>query len=158
MKSTDLKHLKRWIVASYLQQIRKELEQGFSLFLEGEDRTTETSPNRIELRVDGPYIKQCTKSEAQAYIEVNLLGNSTRNEANVFDRYNLQGIMSKILNKDFCIYRIGNVNKIEEDDSSLVGVMALLASEMVKISDFGLIDNNTEIYQSVAEGHYEMYF
>lgn len=157
MNST--KHLKRWIQASIVKEIRKHVEQGFPIFVEGDDRTSREIGERIEVRIDGPYITPCgTRGEMKAFIEVNLLGNSFRNEANAYRRQNLQGLIAHILNRDFCIYRIGNVGKEEADDESLVDVMRLLPMDMIKTSDFGTVDTNTEVYQCVAEAHYEMYY
>lgn len=158
MNSTDLKYLKRWIVASFIKTIRPLVEQGFELFIEGDDRLTSKSPKHFELRIDGPYSRpNGSRGEQCTYIEVNLLGNSTRNEENFYDRHNLQGLMAFLLNRDVCIYRTGNEGKVEVDDGSMVGVMQLLPSDAVKVSDFGMVDSNTEVYQSVAEAHYEMY-
>lgn len=157
MNST--KFLKRWIKASYVKILRTLLEQGFDLFVEGEDRLTSTKKQFIEARIDGPYLSPCgTKGEMRAYIEVNLLGNCTRDESNIYTRENLQGLMAFMLNRDFCIYRTGNQGKEPSDDGSLVGLMKLLPVDLIKTSDFGMIDANTEVYQAVAESHYEMYY
>lgn len=145
-------------MASYILAFRPLVEQGFELFIEGDDRLTNKSPKHFELRVDGPYFRNVgSRGELCSYIEVNLLGNSTRNPDNFFERHNLQGFMSFLLNRDVCIYRTGNVGKVEEDDESVVGTMQLLPADMIKVSDFGMVDTNTEVYQSVAEAHYEMY-
>lgn len=151
------KHLNRWIKASYLKELRPRMEQNFHLFVEGEDRGP--GPNRIELRIDGPYNRQVgTRTEWCAFIEVNLLMNATRDEANIYTRDNIKGLMAELLARDFCIYRLGNVGRVPEDDESFLGVMQLLPAEMIKVSDFGMIDPNTEVYQAVAEAHYEMYY
>lgn len=156
MNSTN-KHLNRWIKASYLKVLRPLMEQGFHLFVEGEDRIG--GPNRVELRIDGPYNRQVgTRTEWCAFIEVNLLMNATRDEANIYTRDNIKGVMAELLARDFCIYRTGNVGRAPEDDETLVGVMQLLPAEMIKVSEFGQIDPNTEVYQAVAEAHYEMYY
>lgn len=158
MNSTDIKHLKRWIVASYVKVIKAAVEQGFDVFVEGDDRLTNRTPKHFELRIDGPYSRASgTKGEMCSYIEVNLLGNSTRNEANFFDRQNLQGLLAFLLNRDVCIYKTGNEGTNDADDGSMVGVMMLLPSDMIKTSDFGMVDANTEVYQCVSEAHYEMY-
>lgn len=158
MNSTDLKHLKRWIVASFIKELRPLVEQGFDIFVEGDDRLTSRSNQHFELRVDGPYTRTVgTRGEQCTYIEVNLLGNSTRSEDNFYNRHNLQGLMAFLLNRDVCIYRTGNEGKVEADDGQQVGVMRLLPSDMIKTSDFGMVDTNTEVFQSVVEGHYEMY-
>lgn len=154
----NLTNLNRWIKASYVQVIRKQLK-GAKLFVEGEDRLTNKEADHYELRIDGPYTKPCgTKGEYKAYIEVNLLVTMTRNEQNRYAFDNLKGQMANVLNQDFCILKTGNVGIAEEDDESLVGVMQLLPVEQIKTSDFGMIDTNTEVYQAVVEAHYEMYF
>lgn len=133
--------------------------EGKPLFVEGDDRLTSEQYQHIEFRLDGPYIKPCgSKGEFRAYIEVNLLCNSTRNEQNVYDRENLQGILLQALNRDFCIYKIGNVGKEDADDSSMFETMKLIPHDEIKLSDFGRVDTNTEIYMAVAEAHYEMYY
>jgi hypothetical protein len=155
MSST--RHLKRWIKASFIKEVRLHLD-GVPVFVEGDDRLP---PNQkhIEFRIDGPYIRPGgSKGESCAYVEVNLLGNSTRSEENNYDRENLQGLMAEILNRDFCIYKTGNEGKVDDDDGSMIGTMQLLSHDQIKVSDFGLTDTNTEVYQSVAEAHYEMYY
>lgn len=154
----DLACMKRWIKASLKDQLTKRL-QGAVSFVEGEDRLTSKEPRHYELRIDGPYLRPSGSSrEFCVYVEVNILASSTRDESNVYDRENLQGQMLFALTNDFCIYRTGNVGKVAEDDESLVGVMQLITHDRIKVSDFGMIDTNTELYQSVAEAHYEMYF
>lgn len=154
----NLINLNRWIKASYVQVIRKQLA-GAPLFVEGEDRLTSKEPAHYELRIDGPYTKPCGgRGEFKAYVEVNLLVTATRDEKNRYAFDNLKGQMANVLNQDFCIIRTGNVGIAEEDDESLVGVMQLLPVEQIKTSDFGMIDTNTEVYQAVVEAHYEMYF
>lgn len=158
MPLTDNKHLKRWIKASFVKLIRPMLEQGVDLFVEGEDRLTNKSKKFMELRIDGPYTTPCgTSDELKSYIEINILGTSTRDESNVYDRENLQGLLSFYLNRDFCVYRTGNEDKVPDDDGTMFGTMLLIPHDQIKTSDFGQIDPNTEVYQCVCEAHYEMY-
>lgn len=158
MNSTEVKYLKRWIVASFIKEFKPLCEQGFEFFVEGDDRLTSKNPKHFELRIDGPYFRNNgSRGETCSYIEVNLLGNSTRNQDNFYERHNLQGFMTWLLNRDVCIYRTGNEGKVEADDNTVVGTMQLLPADMIKVSDFGMVDTNTEVYQSVAEAHYEMF-
>lgn len=157
MNST--KFMKRWIKASFIKTLKPMCEQGFEMFIEGEDRLTSKVTKHIELRIDGPYTTPCgTRGEMKAFIEVNLLGMCSRDESNVFNRENLEGLLAYMLNRDICIYRTGNVGKVSEDDESLVGTMILLPADMIKTSDFGMVDTNTEVYQCVSEAHYHMYY
>ncbi len=154
----NLISIKRWIKASIKSDIKKHLT-GAPLYVEGEDQLTNRDPKHFELRLDGPYITPCgTRGEFKAFIEVNILASSTRSEENIYERENMQGMAAHALTRDFCIYRTGNEGKVEEDDNSQVSVMQLIPTESIKISDFGRIDTNTEVYQSSTEAHYEMYF
>lgn len=153
----DIKSLKRWIVASFVKELRPLVEEGYELFVEGQDRLTSRVAGHIELRIDGPYIWPIGSfGEYKTYIEVNLLGNSTRSDG-IYDRHNLQGLMAFMLARNVCIYRIGNQGDNPADDGSAVEVMRWLPSDQLKVSDFGQIDPNTEVFQAVAEAHYEMY-
>lgn len=139
-------------------ELRKRLTNA-DVFIEGQDRSTSTRTSHFEVRVDGPYSDPCgSRGEYRSYVEVNILINCTRDESDIYRVDNMKGVAAQALNKDFCIYKVGNVGKNEQDDESLVGIMKLLAAERIKVSDFGMIDSNTEVYQAVAEAHYEMYF
>jgi hypothetical protein len=154
----QLKALVRWIKASILIEIRKTTE-GKALFVEGDDRLTSKEQQHLEFRLDGPYVSpHGTTGEYRAYIEVNILANSTRNEKNRWSMEELRGISLAMLSRDFCIYRVGRVNAETIDDETLVGLMQLMPSEQIKLSDFGRIDPASETYQAVAEAHYEMFF
>lgn len=159
MLSTDeTKHLKRWVKASFVKLIRPMLEQGVDLFVEGEDRTTNKTGKFMELRIDGPYTTPCgTNGEFRSYVEVNLLGTCTRDESNVYTRENLEGLLAFILTRDFCVYRTGNESRVDADDGTMFGTMLLLPHDAIKTSDFGMVDSNTEVFQTVCEAHYEMY-
>jgi len=154
----NLINLKRWIKASAIKAFKDEAG-GQQLFIEGEDRRTDKSASHLELRIDGPY---CTpngsKGEWRAYVEINVLVNSTRNQENIYDRENLQGISQQMLNRDICVYKIGNVGTNDADDESLFGVLQLMPGDQIKLSDFGNVDDHAELYQAVAEAHYTMYF
>lgn len=155
---SSIEHLKRWIVFSLFQDLKK-LANGKFLYLEGEDNLNNKEAEHLELRIDGPYTKPCgSKGEYSAFIEVNILASSTRKEDNGADRFNLQGLMAHMLNRDFCIRRTGNEGKEPADDGTTVGTMQLLPVDQIKVSDFGQIDTSTQLFQSVAEAHYEMYF
>lgn len=159
MQTTNdaIRHLKRWIKASFLKEFKLHLK-GQMMFVEGEERLTNTNYQHLEFRLDGPYLKPLGPEHYKAYIEVNLLANCTRNEENKYWRENLEGTMMHILNRDVCIYKIGNVGIEDEDDGTLLEIMNHLNVDMIKVSDFGQIDPNTQVFQATAEAHYEMYF
>jgi hypothetical protein len=159
----NLINMKRWIKASILKEVgSKNLNYLGSapveFYVEGDDRKTNKLVEHLEFRLDGPNCQpHGANSCFRFYIEVNILIHATRNEANIYRFDNLQSLASQILNRDWCIYRIGNINRNPEDDSSLVGVMQLMPSEQIKISDFGMIDESVETYEASVEAHYEMY-
>lgn len=158
MNSTNEQaYIKRWAVASIIK-LFKELTEGIELYVEGMDFTkVQKKDKHFELRIDGPYSKPLDKGNWRHYFEVNILINSTRSEDDFYERHNLQGIAGAMLNRDICVYRIGNVDKNPKDDGTYVGVMQLIPVDQIKTSDFGRINETTEVYQAVAEAHYEMY-
>lgn len=151
----NLTNLKRWIRASLVQLLQNN-SGGIPFFIEGDTRLTDKKQH-FELRVDGPFAKPLASGQFRFKIEVNILINNTRDESNLYSNDNLQGTASQLLNRDFCVYRIGNQGKNAVDDGSLFGTMKLIPMDEIKISEFGQIDANTEVYQSVVEAHYEMY-
>lgn len=156
----EFKHLKRWIQASYIKAIRPLMGEGIALYVEGEDRLTNKLAKFCELRIDGPYIQaRGAAGEFSAYIEVNLLGTSTRSPDNIYDRQNLQGYLSWLLARDFCITKTGNESSPEgTDDGTFFEVMLQLPHDEIKVSDFGQIDPNTQVFQCAVEAHYQMTF
>lgn len=150
----NLTNTKRWIKASIFRELKNNTG-GIPLIVEGENLTPKVKEH-FELRIDGPYTKPLNGS-MRLKIEVNILFSTTRDEANFYNREDIQGIAAQLLNRDFCIYKIGNTQTNSEDDSTLLGVMQLCTKDEIKLSDFGQIDPNVEIYQGVSEAHYEMY-
>lgn len=152
----SIKNIKRWVVASIIKRL-KELTEGIALYVEGTDLNTSKLDRHFELRIDGPYSKPLTKDSYRHYVEINILVNSTRAEDDFYERHNLQGIAAQMLNGDICVYKTGNQDKNPDDDGTYYGVLQLIPSEQIKVSDFGRINPTTEVYQAVAEAHYEMY-
>jgi hypothetical protein len=155
-----LLHIKRWITASIKHHLERNfLTEGLYLYVEGDDRLTNDKREYLELRIDGPYVKpNGSKGEYCAYVEVNILSNVTRKEEEGYNRENIQGVILHMLAYDICVYKMGNVGKKTIDDESQFGILQLIPSDQIKLSDFGMIDPNTEVYQAVGEAHYEMYF
>lgn len=158
----NLTNVKRWIKASILREIELSKLNYYGtapvrFFVEGDDRDTNQQDQHFEFRFDGPYSKPLTKNEYRFYIEVNILINSTRNERNIYNIDNLEGVATQLLNRDWCIYKIGNTTDNAEDDGSYFGTMQLMPMEQIKLSSFGQIESDAEVFQSTSEAHYEMY-
>lgn len=153
---SSIRNIKRWVTASIIK-LFKENTEGIHLYVEGMDQDTSKLDKHFELRIDGPYSKPQTKGCYRHYFEVNILINSTRAEDDFYERQTIQGIAAEMLNKDVCVYKIGHVGKDVADDESYFSVLQLIPHEQIKVSDFGRINETTEVYQAVAEAHYEMY-
>lgn len=151
----NLTNMKRWIVASALKTFRN-FSGGEQLYPEGADKKINID-SYFEIRCDGPYSTPLASGCYRFYIEINILANCKRNERNFFKKENMQGIAQEMLNRDFCVYKIGNVGKTADDDESYLGVMQLIPSNQIKTSDFGQVDDHVEVYESTTEAHYEMY-
>jgi hypothetical protein len=155
--TSELVNMRRWIRAS-VWKLLKDRTEGIQMQVEGEDQVKTTKLDKhFELRIDGPYSKPQDKGNWRHYIEINILINSTRAEDDFYERDNLYGIAQAMLNSDICVYRTGNQAKNVKDNGTLVGVLQLIPVDQIKLSDFGRINETTEVYQAVAEAHYEMY-
>lgn len=149
----DIRKYRRWIRASIVKKLKSLPTDTLPLFIEEDEK--KINADHFELRIDGPYTNPLgTRGEYRFYIEVNFLLTTDRNEKQIYKRDDHAGIMCNFLNDNFCIYRYGT---LPEDDKSIVGVMQLISDQEIKLSDFGIIDDNVEVYQMGVEAHYQMF-
>lgn len=147
-------HLPRWIFASIAKYFSTGLSD-YSTYVEGVDLPDTEETEKIEIRIDGPWMREVSKDVLKINSEVNILVSVTMDS----DLYKIHTIKGKVasLFLDIPIYKYGSETG---DDQTLVGYFKILPTddlkERVEIADFGQIDPNIKILQSTIEGHYEM--
>lgn len=155
----------RWCIASLAVYFQDNVATPLSLpfLVEGiDDRTPdfEQSPDRAELRVNGPFTRELSKNCWEIGIDVNILVTSNMDGTSKF-RYSLEDHAGQFHRwADTCIpvYRLGNLSQDSENDGSLLGVLRPRHGnrDSVDQHNFGQINSTTRIKQSQVDARYLM--
>lgn len=140
----------RWVKASIAKHF--DTNKGDThLHVEGFERATEGKLDWMELRIDGPYLKEHSKGEWVLNVEINVLLCVMVNAENAYRMEILTGRVTEIFEQNIFVYKYG-------DDSSLLGWLSLQPREREKvvISNFGQIRPDTKQLQSSVEAHFRM--
>lgn len=125
-------------------------------FIEGFERATDSEPHYVEIRIDGPYIKEHLKNQWRLYFEVNILCVAQEDYEDAYMINRLTGRVGSLFNDNIHVRRYGTG---PEDDLGEVGCLMLVprAAEKVQTSYFGKIRPDTRIIQASVEGHYQIF-
>lgn len=145
----------RWIKASFAKHFDTNKDDTF-LHVEGFERATEGKSDWLELRMDGPYLKEHTKGEWLLETEFNILICVMMNASNAYRMETLTGRVAGICEKCIPVYKYGDT---DADDQSLLGYCTLQPREKEKVivSNFGQVRPDTKLLQSSVEAHYKMH-
>lgn len=150
------KNWARWTFAS-VSVFFEARRQGLRLFIEGQHRDTRLEEDFLELRVDGPTLRQVSKGCWKLRIEVNVLVQSVFNDVNYHRVKQNSGIAQAAFETSIPVYRFGDG---PDDDQSFVGCYILQqdkrSRDFIELNDFGRIEKDVPISQATVEGHYVM--
>ncbi len=149
----------RWIK----QSIAKHFANGVTVdaftkyFIEGFERATEDEPHYIEIRIDGPYVRENAKDQWRLYTEVNVLCVAQEQNEDAWILNRITGRVSRLFTNNIIVRRYGTG---PEDDQGEIGFLTLVpkAADRIQVSHFGKIRPDTRIVQASVEGHYHIYF
>lgn len=145
----------RWIIASVAKHFDQR-RRNLPMFLEGEDHLA-TAKELIEVRVDGPYIREPSAGFFDITIEVNVLIITSKSDIDLFSHYRNVGTINQAFMAPISVFKLGLGI---DDDQSLLGCLTLVRSvdqrEALRVSHFGQVDVNTPLMRSSIEGHYNM--
>lgn len=151
----------RWVQASVADHFKTAATaQQYPALVEGiDERLTEfmESTNRIEIRVNGPYIKEWNKGYWQFLVTANILifsymGGSS---PNAYEGTEMAGFMAQAASQSIPVYKYGIG---VDDDQSLIGCLTLRRGddESVKVFHFGEIDRENRLRQFGVDVNLEM--
>lgn len=150
------KNWARWTFASVSKHF-DDHRQGLELFIEGQHRNTKDLENYLELRMDGPTLREVSKGCWKLRIEINVLITSAFREDEYHRPHQNAGIAQAAFTKIISAFRFGNG---PDDDDSFLGCYQLQQSnttrDFIELNHFGRIDINTPLVQATVEGHYIM--
>lgn len=157
--STPDPNWSRWIYSSCAKHFNAGAED-FSLpcFVEGDERNTDNLKQWIEVRLDGPYMKEVSRNYWRIDVEVNIFIGSVSDNQYMYD---LQSLTGKVASMFGCIpvTRTGDPIDDPANDGVQIGILDLKKhpAELIRISNFGKVRPDTRFQQATVEGHYEMY-
>jgi len=156
LNTAELHHRwNRWIVASIAKHF-DSYKGNYTLYLEGDERTTDKTAQFAELRIDGPFLRTLAKGQYFVEVEINVLCQSHMLPDSLYSIHDLVGLFTRAFVNCIRIHRYGDG---PEDDGSYVGNMKLKTHfrERVEVNHYGILEPDIRMTQSTIEGHYRMH-
>lgn len=150
-------HWARWIFASVCKHF--DSKRGtLPMFVEGQQRATRGVQDFIELRLDGPDFNESSKNYWKAYIEINILIQSSMTDGDFHKIHRTTGLVSAAFVSSIPVYKYGSAPLI--DTGAHIGCLDIVDNkfdkERIKVRHFGQVNPDTQLMQASVEGHYEM--
>lgn len=140
----------RWIWASTSKHFADVFSaEGVPLFVEGDDRDTESFKDFAEFRLDGPRWVEVSRNYFRLDVPINVLLQSKMDDSNTHRIYRTIGTTLSAFIK-INVFRFG-------DDDTFVGCLKLREGDPVRVNHFGQIDETVRILQATVEGHYRIH-
>lgn len=137
----------RWIFASISKHF-DEQRQGIPIFV---DQGMSEDKQYFEIRVDGPFWKQISKSSFQGVIEINVLCVVKKEVDDFHAIYRLTGIISAaMMMNQINVYKYG-----DPGDNSFLGCLIRM-NDPIDVKNYGQIEPDVPILQSTVETTYRI--
>lgn len=152
----------RWVQASVADHFKTACNnRSYPSLVEGIDERLTSfmeETDRIEIRVNGPHIKELSQNYYQFYVDVNILIFSHMGgvSPNAYLGTEMAGYMAQAASQPIPIYKYGTG---ADDDQSLIGCLTLRRGkdESVKVYHFGEINTVDRLRQFGVDVSLEMY-
>ncbi len=148
----------KWIQASVARYFKAVANSNgyVSLVEELEERTTEfmESPQRLEIRMNGPFVRNASANYYLLDVDVNILifSHMDSTEDNVYDGIDIAGVMAQAASEPIPVYQLGN---LEGDDGSQLGCLTL-SRDGVKVFHFGELTRQDRLRQFSVDAGYKL--
>lgn len=146
-----IEHLPRWIKASVSEHFIAN-KSSYDLYIEGHVRLKDPQTG-FELRINGPDIKEYSKGYNKVSLEINVLIRTLRDSKDQYSHEKAVGIVVKAFTNTITIYKYGNG---VDDDSTMLGCIALQVNPGIKVTNFGLVQPQSNLEFTTVEALYEM--
>ncbi len=149
------RHITRWLTASINKHFASLLGNDIYIFFEGEQRDTRDKTRYLEVRNDGPFIRELSAGYFNFYMEINVLVTSAVNDQNLYGIQTDTGLVLEAMKTSIPVYRYGTGT---DDDQSLVGCFTLISDRRNSLDAFQLGRKliETPLMTAIVEGHYDM--
>lgn len=141
----------RWTYSSFAQYFTTAIAP-FPLFIEGQDRRTNDKTDYAELRIDGPFMKECSKGYWELVIEISILVVGYINETDLWKQSRNCGLVSSTF-QAVSMKNFGNA-----DPPMDIGCYEIFTDgrDRILISNFGQINADSQMLQSTVDAKYRM--
>lgn len=151
----------RWVQASVANHFKTvaDAQQFPSLVEEIDERTTEfmEATERLEIRVNGPFIREVSNNYWHFQVDVNILIFSHMGGAlpNAYSGTEMAGYMAQAASEPISVFKYGGG---VDDDQSLIGCLTLRRGndESIKVFHFGEINREDRLRQLGVDVSLEM--
>lgn len=145
--------LPQWVFLSIAKYFTGALT---GAYVEGTEKVTDKADS-IEIRIDGPDIREVSKGVYKVECEVNLLISTQMNAGSQLRHLKSVGKVVEAF-KDIALYRYGDES---EDTGYRLGVLCLKPldnnSDKIQVANMGRIDPALSLVQTTVEGHYKIF-
>ena len=115
------------------------------LYIEGTKRRTTDKTKHIELRIDGPTIKEISHNYFKLDVSISVLWSVDMTTTDFHEQFKVQGMILEAMD-DICITKT---------DGTHLGTL-ILTSE-ARTVPFGQVKDDAEIVQGTVDGDFEMH-
>ena len=150
----------KWVQASVADHFKTvATTEGFSSLVDGlEERTTafQDSPQRLEIRINGPFIRERSKDDYIFNVTVNILifSHMDGTASSVYAGTNIAGKMAQAASDLIPVYKYGAQ---AEDDASRIGCLTLTSgSGGVNVFHFGEVNAEDRLRQLGVDANFKM--
>lgn len=149
------RNINRWIFASVTKHFKTNISV-LQVYIEGFERDTQTVSDYVEIRMNGPELREVGKNYYHIFVEFNALVQSAVVDSDKHRVHTDVGKVTEAFYKAIPVYKYGDG---PDDDDSFLGCLILLqeGNDVLTIAHHGRIAIDSPLMQATVEGHYEMY-
>lgn len=151
----------RWVWASILNHFSTVAQSiPLPMHAEGVDErdTDDLETNHVEVRVNGPFVRELSRNYFELHVDVNILLHNFMKETNEsgYDLATWSGIFQTACEGPINIYKFGGE---VGDDSTYVGCLTLRRGkyDSLRLLYFGQTGRVERLRQSMVDAKYEMH-
>lgn len=149
------RHITRWINASVNQHFDSLIGNILPIYVEGDTRDTRSLTDYLEIRIDGPRIKEFSRGWFEIYAEINIVITSKIDDKQLYRIHTDIGVVLEAMDRKIPLYRLGNG---VDDDQTLIGCFKLISDSRnsLDVIQLGRKLKETPLMTAIVEGHYDM--
>lgn len=141
-------NIARWCKSSIVKHFTTQISSPY-LYVEGQDRSVLNGKSQyVELRIDGPVVKQPSKNHFTLNVEINCLISLLGQGDNLYTIDDLIGKVAAAFTDNIPVYKY-------QTPGDYLGCF-ILDRDGIFSANFGTVDPDAKVTQASVEGHYKM--